>query len=79
MVESFSQAQQDFMTQVYQKASEFSALTFTLTDNASQLNTVAAYRNSTAATAYAQYPSGALLVQMWRLALIFGLTQRVLG
>ncbi|MDH2623772.1 M10 family metallopeptidase C-terminal domain-containing protein [Acinetobacter baumannii] len=57
----FSQAQQDFMTQVYQKASEFSALTFTLTDNASQLNTVAAYRNSTAATAYAQYPSGAFV------------------
>ncbi|WEI17166.1 type I secretion protein [Acinetobacter proteolyticus] len=57
----FSQAQQDFMTQVFQKASQFSALSFTLTDNASQVNTVASYRNSTADTAYAQFPSGAFV------------------
>lgn len=55
---AFSQAQKDFLLQVFQKASTFSALTFTETDNANQLNTIAAQRNSNADTAYAYFPNG---------------------
>lgn len=59
---AFSQAQKDFLLQVFQNASSFSALTFTATDNPEQLNTISAQRNSNIDTskssAYAYFPSG---------------------
>lgn len=59
---AFSQAQQDFLIKVFQNASSFSALTFTLTDNSQQANTITAQRNSSIdtsnASAYAYFPSG---------------------
>lgn len=58
----FSQAQKDFLLNVFDRASEFSALTFTQTDNASQLNTIAAHRNASYnGSAYAYYPNGAFI------------------
>ncbi|MEN8321204.1 M10 family metallopeptidase C-terminal domain-containing protein [Acinetobacter junii] len=58
----FSQAQKDFLLNVFDRASEFSALTFTQTDNVSQLNTIAAHRNASYnGSAYAYYPNGAFI------------------